>query len=164
MLPAKKIDGQAFYKVMLETLGYKQDVDFTYAETLEFAEEIGLVDDAGDIEKIKSFTVNDIAIGIYNALNTKPADSDKKLISVMVENNIIDSEDAVAAGFALDAKKAGVVSFNAVSNTKIQVEFEEEILLAEGRCGNIRAEWGFKAVGSVCRVGGQKGCDNHNRG
>ena len=127
--PSKKIDGQAFYKVMLETLGYRQDVDFTYAETLEFAEEIGLVEDAGDIERIRSFTVNDIAVGIYNALNTKPADSDKKLISVMVEENIIASEDAVAAGFALDSKSTGVVSFNAVSNTKIQVEFEDEILL-----------------------------------
>ena len=97
--PANKIDGRAFYKVMLETLGYKQDKDFTYAETLDFAEEIGLVEDAGDIAKIKSFTVDDIAVGIYNALNTKPADSDKNLISVMVENNIIASEDAVAAGF-----------------------------------------------------------------
>lgn len=127
--PANKIDGQAFYKVMLETLGYKQDVDFTYAETLEFAEEIGLVKKARDIEKIKSFTVDDIAVGIYNALNTKPADSDKKLISVMVDDNIITSEDAVAAGFELDSKDTGVVSFNAVSNSRIQVEFEEDILL-----------------------------------
>ena len=31
--PARKIDGQAFYKVMLETLGYKQDIDFEYADT-----------------------------------------------------------------------------------------------------------------------------------
>lgn len=127
--PANKIDGRAFYKVMLETLGYKQDKDFTYAETLDFAEGIGLVEDAGDIAKIKSFTVDDISIGIYNALNTKPADSDKKLISVMVEENIIASEDAVAAGFEVDAKNTGVVSFVAVSNTKIQVEFEKEILL-----------------------------------
>ncbi|MEA4848047.1 MAG: hypothetical protein VB106_12520 [Clostridiaceae bacterium] len=127
--PTAKINGQAFYKVMLETLGYRQDVDFTYAETLEFAEDIDLVKDAGDIEKISSFTVNDIAVGIYDALNTKPADSDKKLISVMVENNIIASDKAVAAGFTLDAKNAGVVSFNAVSNNKIEVEFDEEILL-----------------------------------
>ncbi len=127
--PSKKIDGQAFYKVMLETLGYRQDVDFTYAETLEFAEEIGLIEDAGDIGEIDSFTVNDIAIGIYNALNTKPADSDKKLISVMAEENIISSDKAVAAGFTLDTKEAEVVSFNVLSNNKIEVEFDEDILL-----------------------------------
>ena len=123
------INGQAFYKVMLETLGYKQGVDFTYAETLEFAEDIDLIDDADDIAKINPFTVNDIAKGIYNTLNTKPADSDKKLISVLVEENIITSDKAVAAGFTLDTKDAGVVNFNAVSSNKIEVEFDEEILL-----------------------------------
>ncbi|HWR62556.1 MAG TPA: Ig-like domain-containing protein [Clostridia bacterium] len=126
---AYNINGQAFYKVMLETLGYRQGTDFTYAETLEFAEKKGLVADADEIAKIKSFTVNDIAKGIYSALNTKPAGSDKKLISVMVEDNIISSENAISAGFTLDTKDAKVVAFNAVSNSRIEVEFDQEILL-----------------------------------
>jgi trimeric autotransporter adhesin len=130
--PGDKISGQAFYKVMLETLGYKQGMDFTYPETLDFAEEIGLVKDADDIAKIKAFTVNDIAKGIYGALNTKPADSDKKLISVMVEKNIISSNKAVAAGFALDTKEAKVTRFNVTSNSRIELEFDEEILLQKG--------------------------------
>ncbi len=96
--PTYKINGQAFYKVMLETLGYKQGSDFTYAETLDFAEEIGLVKNSDDIATLKSFTVNDIAKGINNALNTKPAKSDKKLISIMVEKNFIQSDKAIAAG------------------------------------------------------------------
>lgn len=123
------INGQAFYKVMLETLGYKQGLDFTYAQTLSFAEKKGLVADADEIAKIKSFTVNDIAKGIYNALNTKPADSDKKLISVMIDKKLISPEKAVTAGFALDTKDAKVVAFNVVSNTRIEVEFDQEILL-----------------------------------
>ncbi len=130
--PGDKISGQAFYKVMLETLGYKQGMDFTYSETLEFAEEIGLVKDAADIAKLKAFTVNDIAKGIYGALNTKPADSDKKLISVMVEKNIISSEKAVSAGFSLDTKEAKVTRFNVVSNSRIELEFDKEILLQKG--------------------------------
>ena len=127
--PANKIDGQAFYKVMLETLGYKQDLDFTYAETLEFAESIGLVKKADDIAKIKNFTVDDVAKGIYGALNTKPKDSDNKLITVMVEQNIITSSKATAAGFTLDTKDANVISFDAVSNNRIELEFDQEILL-----------------------------------
>jgi len=123
------INGQAFYKVMLETLGYKQGLDFTYAQTLSFAEKKGLVADADEIAKIKSFTVEDIAKGIYNALNTKPADSDKKLISVMIDKKLISPEKAVSAGFTLDTEDAKVVSFNAVSNTRIEVEFDQEILL-----------------------------------
>ncbi len=130
--PSQKINGQAFYKVMLETLGYKQDVDFSYSETLDFAEELDLVKDADDITKLKSFTVNDIAEGIYNALNTKPKDSDKKLISVMVEKNIITSDKAVTAGFTLDTKDAKVIGFRAVSNSMIELEFDNEIVLQKG--------------------------------
>ncbi|HYE82835.1 MAG TPA: Ig-like domain-containing protein [Clostridia bacterium] len=125
--PTDKINGQAFYKVMLETLGYKQDIDFTYANTLKFAQEVGLVKKADDIAKLKSFTVNDVAKGIYGALNTKPQDSDKKLITVMVEQGIIISEKAVAAGFKLDTKDAKVVGFNALTNNRIEVEFDQEI-------------------------------------
>lgn len=124
-----KISGQAFYKVMLETLGYRQGTDFEYADTLEFAEEIGLVEDADDIKKIKSFTVDDIATGIYNALSTKPADEDKNLVDILVEKGIITSERAVAAGFALAAEESKVVGFNALSNTKLEVEFDENIAL-----------------------------------
>lgn len=126
---ADNINGQAFYKVMLETLGYKQGLDFTYAETLEFAEDIDLVKDAGAIAKIKPFTVNDIAKGIYNTLNTKPADSDKKLISILVEDGIITSDKAIAAGLTLDTEEAKVTSFNALSNNRIELEFDNEILL-----------------------------------
>lgn len=126
---ADKISGQAFYKVMLETLGYRQGSDFEYAETLEFAEEIGLVSNAASIAKIKSFTVNDIAKGIYNALNTKPADEDTSLVNIMVEKGIITSERAFAAGFTLDAEEVEVVAFSALSNTKLEVEFDEEIVL-----------------------------------
>ncbi len=93
-----KINAQAFYKVMLETLGYKQNVDFTYAKTLEFADKIGLVDDAGEIAAIKSFTINDIAKGIYRALNTNVAGTDKKLIALLVDKGIFEADKVEASG------------------------------------------------------------------
>ncbi|KUO73493.1 MAG: hypothetical protein APF77_19540 [Clostridia bacterium BRH_c25] len=127
--PADKINGQAFYKVMLETLGYKQDIDFTYADTLKFAQSIGLVKKAEDISKLGNFTVDAVAKGIYSALNTKPKNSDKKLITVMVEQDIITSQKAVAAGFTLDTKDAKIISFDAVSNNRIELEFDQTILL-----------------------------------
>lgn len=127
--PADKISGQAFYKVMLETLGYKQNIDFTYAEALKFAEKKGLVKKADDIAKLKVFTINDVAKGIYSTLNAKPSDSDKKLITVMVEKGMIAPDKAVAAGFTLDTKDAKVVGFNAISNNRIEVEFDQDMLL-----------------------------------
>jgi hypothetical protein len=87
-----KMNAQAFYKVLLETLGYKQNVDFTYAQTFEFADKIGLVEDAGEIREIKSFTINDIAKGIYGALSTNIAGADKKLVDVLVDKGIFKPE------------------------------------------------------------------------
>jgi len=94
-----KISGQAFYKVLLETLGYKQNVDFTYAKTLEFADRIGLVEDAGEIAAIKSFTINDVAKGIYSALNTNVAGTDKRLVDYLMNKGIFGAEKVEAAGF-----------------------------------------------------------------
>lgn len=143
--PARKIDGQAFYKVMLETLGYKQDIDFEYADTLKFAQSIGLVKKADDIAKLSTFTVDDVAKGIYGALNSKPKGSENKMITVMVEKNIITSEKAVAAGFTLDTKDAKVVGFDAISNNKIQVEFDRDIFLQ-------KADVEITQVGSSSRL------------
>lgn len=93
-----KISAQAFYKVMLETLGYKQDVDFTYAKTLEFADRIGLIEDAAKIAAIKTFTINDIAVGIYGALNTIMAGTDKRLVDILVDKGVFTAEKVEAAG------------------------------------------------------------------
>ncbi len=93
------INAQAFYKVLLETLGYKQDVDFTYAKTLEFADKIGLVDSAQEIAAIKSFTIGDIAKGIYGALNTNMTGTDKKLVSILESKGVFKADKVEAAGF-----------------------------------------------------------------
>ena len=77
--PNNPIDAKAFYKVMLETLGYKQDLDFTYGDTLKFAESIDLISSASTMEKKTSFTVNDVAKAIYNTLNTKPKGEKRSL-------------------------------------------------------------------------------------
>ncbi len=94
-----KINTQAFYKVLLESLGYRQNVDFTYAQALDFADKIGLVDDAAEIAALKSFTINDIAKGIYMALNTNVAGTDKRLVELLVDKGVFNSEKVAAAGF-----------------------------------------------------------------
>jgi len=94
-----KINAQAFYKVLLEILGYKQNVDFTYARTLEFADKIGLIENAQKIAKIELFTINDIAKGIYAALNTNIAGTDKKLVDFLASKGVFAPEKVEAAGF-----------------------------------------------------------------
>lgn len=130
--PNDAITAQQYYKVMLETLGYKQGIDFTYAETLKFAEKISLIKSADETGKLKSFTINDVAKGIYSTLNTKPLNSAKKLISVMVDSKIITAEKAVAAGFTLDTENAKVQHFEAITNNKLELEFDKPIALQKG--------------------------------
>ncbi len=57
-----KINEQAYYKVLLEALGYKQNTgtvvgDFEYSEVFEFAKSIGLEPK----ENLESFTIDDLA-------------------------------------------------------------------------------------------------------
>ena len=125
-LPNQKIDGKAFYKVMLETLGYKQDIDFTYNETLKFAESIDLLSKASTIENLKDFTVNHVAKAIYSTLNTKPKGETKKLISLMAEKGIIDEATATKAGFKIDVEPVEVLLFERLSNNKILLELDKE--------------------------------------
>lgn len=93
-----KINGQAFYKVLLEILGYKQNVDFTYAETMTFAQKIGLVGNAGEITTEKTFTTNDIAKGVFRALSTKVAGKDLRLVDELVDKGIFKAEIVEASG------------------------------------------------------------------
>jgi hypothetical protein len=104
-----KVNAQAFYKVMLETLGYKQNVDFTYAQTLGFAEKIGLLENGSEIAAIKSFTINDIAKGIYGALNTNVAGTDIKLVDRLVDKGIFKLEAVEAAGLNSSMQIAAMV-------------------------------------------------------
>lgn len=93
------INAQAFYKVLLETLGYKQNVDFTYAETFEFAYKIGLIENVKEIGSMKSFTINDIAKGIYAALNSNIAGTDNKLVDFLANKKVFAAEKVEAVGF-----------------------------------------------------------------
>jgi len=129
--PNNPIDAKAFYKVMLETLGYKQDLDFTYGDTLKFAESIDLISSASTMEKKTSFTVNDVAKAIYNTLNTKPKGEKKKLITLMTEDGILDEGDVVKAGFKLDITPVEVLSFETISNNRLVLELDQELAITK---------------------------------
>lgn len=125
-LPNKHIDGKAFYKVMLESLGYRQDIDFTYNDTLKFAESIDLVSSVSSIESLKDFTVNHVAKAIYKTLSTKPKGETKNLITLMTEKGIIDEEKAIKAGFKIDVTPVEVLYFERLANNKLVLELDKE--------------------------------------
>lgn len=127
--PTNTIDAKAFYKVMLESLGYNQDTDFEYNETLEFAQSVGLLSNAKTMEKLKSFTIDHVAKAIYSTLNTKPKDETKNLITLMIQKGIIDEDEAIKAGFKIEVNEIKVLSFERLSNNRFALTLDDEIAI-----------------------------------
>ena len=71
--PFRTSSAQEIYKVLLTALGYKEDVDFTWDETLDFAAEKELTKIA-DIDKV---TNDDLAAAIVEALKINIKDENK---------------------------------------------------------------------------------------
>jgi methionine-rich copper-binding protein CopC len=93
--PTNPASAQMIYKVLLEALGYKQDVDFKWAETLDLAESVGL----SAIADIAELTNADVATALVEGLKAKVKDSDATLAEKLVADGIID--EAVAAEYGL---------------------------------------------------------------
>lgn len=126
-MPYNLIDSRAYYKVLLECLGYRQkidgDGDFDWNSVLDFAEEKGLYKVAGT----KNFTVRSLAIATVEALQTKMKNSNKKLIDYLVENGEVDRRIAISLGLYSDSIEAEVKYVRAISNSKVEVVFEEPV-------------------------------------
>lgn len=85
---------QAFYKVLLTILGYRQDVDFTWGQTITFAASKGLV----KIADKTSITNADAATAMVEALNANTK-AGEKLITALINDGVVTATQAAAAGF-----------------------------------------------------------------
>jgi hypothetical protein len=122
--PRVTIDAKSYYKVMLEALGYKQEVDFLWSNVLEFAAEKGL----SAIAPVEEVTNAEIAAATVEALKATVKDSEQTLIEKLVADGIVSQEAAVEVGLisgeltasvaVTGAKKLTVTFNNAVDDTK----------------------------------------------
>jgi len=83
--PLSEITAQQYYKVMLEALGYRQDVDFAYENTLSFAAQKGMF----RIAHADHLINRNIATATVEALNAKMNGSDKTLAEDLAEKGVI---------------------------------------------------------------------------
>jgi hypothetical protein len=127
--PNKQIDAKSYYKVMLETLGYKQNTaevigDFTFDKTFEFAATKGLT----KISSVLSFTVNDLATATVEALKATIKGSTKTLAASLVEAKVITEAAAIAAGVYSPVPVVLAVESVTTDNLKqLTVKFNKEI-------------------------------------
>lgn len=91
--PAEAVTAQQYYKVMLESLGYKQDTDFAFADTIRFAEGKGLnrIAEAGQLNN------GHIATATVEALGVKLKGGDKTLLDALVGQKVVTAEAAASA-------------------------------------------------------------------
>lgn len=93
--PNSDTSAQAFYKVLLETLGYKCTVgdaqgDFDYANTISFAAEKGL----SKVANVDKFTNADLITAVLEVLPLEKNGTGKTLLKTLVESGAINEEIA----------------------------------------------------------------------
>jgi len=119
--PTGIASAQMLYKVLLVALGYEEGVDFTWASVLTVAASKGLL----AVADMDIMTNNDTAIAIVEALNAATkADADITLVQKLVDDGIIDANDAVAAGFEITPS---IVSAAQTASNKITVTFSTAV-------------------------------------
>ncbi len=125
--PYNLISSKEYYKVLLESLGYKQiideDGDFSWNSVLEFAEDKGLY----KVADVKDFTVRNLAVATVEALKTRMKDSGRKLIEYLVDIGEVDRYDAISLDLLSGDLDAAVKTVRAISNSKVEVVFDESI-------------------------------------
>ncbi|WP_165972147.1 plastocyanin/azurin family copper-binding protein [Paenibacillus piri] len=94
--PAAQVTAQQYYKVLLEALGYKQDADFTYDQTLNYARGLGLSQAAG----AGSLRNAHVAAATVEALKARMKSGGKTLLDSLAGQKVIDAAKAAAAQYA----------------------------------------------------------------
>jgi hypothetical protein len=126
--PNSPMSAQAYYKVLLESLGYTQEGngvsgDFTWNNTLQFAATKGLI----KVSSVTRFTVDDMAIATLEALKIKLKGSVKTLAEVLVEMGVLDKSAAVAAGVISAPLVFAVDKVEVLNLLEVKVVYNEKV-------------------------------------
>jgi hypothetical protein len=96
LMPHDSVTAQQFYKVLLTVLGYQQDIDFTYANALDFADSAAGM---SECRYITSPLINDdIAVMMVEALLATMKGQTYTLAEFLAEEGVIDYAKAVSLG------------------------------------------------------------------
>jgi len=128
--PDDPINEQAFLKLMLEVLGYKNNIDYTWDTVYEKAYEIGLIDmnvfDARHI-KNRQYTRGEVVDVLYNSLTLVNNITNITVIDNLINEGVVPPEIAEELGFVDDSMETAIESVSTVNQNYITVFFNEEI-------------------------------------
>jgi hypothetical protein len=125
--PNAAVDAASYYKVMLESLGYKQGTDFEWTNVIAFAATKGLT----KVATATNYTVNSLATATIEALKATIKGGTKTLATQLVETGVISAEAATAAGvYTAPTVAIAVESVKADNLKQLVVKFNQEIKTA----------------------------------
>ncbi|HHW49514.1 MAG TPA: hypothetical protein GXX14_12995 [Clostridiaceae bacterium] len=128
--PEDTINEQAFLKLMLEVLGYRNNIDYTWDTVYEKAYEIGLIDiETYDARYIKNrlYTRGDVVNILYNSLTLVNNVTNIRVIDTLINEGIVSPETAEELGFLEDSMETFIESVTPFGQNLITVYFNEEI-------------------------------------
>jgi hypothetical protein len=125
--PNAAVDAASYYKVMLESLGYKQGTDFEWTNVIAFAATKGLT----KVATATNYTVNSLATATIEALKATIKGGTKTLATQLVETGVISAAAATAAGvYTAPTVAIAVESVKADNLKQLVVKFNQEIKTA----------------------------------
>lgn len=128
--PNQNISEKALLKLVLCAMGYTYGVDFDWNNLYLKAYDVGLVTDdsyktkTGDNDK---YTRGSVVSVLYNSLNKKIKGKDLSVINSLIESGAVSADTAFGAGVVLDEPVTGIKKADAVSETKLTLELNEDI-------------------------------------
>jgi len=116
--PNDNINAQMLAKVLLTVLGYRQDIDFLWHNTLSFAETVGLK----SLRNKDRITNADVAVALVEALNIRTREG-YTLVTELVVAEVINIDQAEKYGFIIENTEVVIMSAKATGVKAITVEF-----------------------------------------
>ena len=104
------VSAQDYVTMALRALGYREDIDFTWADSLAFSDRIGLTH--GEYAGGAQFLREDMALISYTALTLKLKDSPLRLIDSLYAAGVVSADALKATRFA-DAINTGRNTYDA---------------------------------------------------
>ncbi|GMQ60855.1 S-layer homology domain-containing protein [Vallitalea maricola] len=128
--PKDKLGEKAFFKLILTSLGYKYNEDFTWNNVFSKAYGIGLVSDlsySNGHKEDTNFTRGEVADIIYRTLQMKNNKTKVRMAQAFVDNAMISKSDAIEYELIEDELETKISSVIAKNSTTIEVTFNEHI-------------------------------------
>ncbi len=155
--PNADMSVKEYYKLMLVSLGYREDKDFSWnggddmPDVMEMTSSVGLV----WLEEGEPFTMEKLCVATLEALGSNRKDSESTLADFLVERGAIDSVLAEAFGLLSDTDDPDPVepdplkpelTVSAYQNDEVAMVNGETVLVLEISEGSFK-KW---SVGTIC--------------